>query len=953
MRTSSRALLPALLVALVLPAVGPAPAEGQFWRREARQAIPQDPGVLVGTLENGLTYYIRGNAEPPNRAELRLVVNAGSVLEDEDQRGLAHLVEHMAFNGTRNFAKQELVDYLESVGMRFGPDVNAYTSFDETVYMLTLPTDRPGVLETGIQILEDWAHGVEFEPEEVEKERKVVIEEWRLGQGAGSRMRDRQFPVLARGSRYAERMPIGTYESLTRFDHEAARRFYRDWYRPDLMAVVAVGDFDVAWMESLIRDHFSRIEAPGRPRHRREFTIPQHRETLVSVVTDAEATGSSISLYLKRQPRQWTTARSYRDWIVESLASSMLTNRLSEFTQRPDSPFLDVSSFHGRFIRPLAAYVLNVRVPDRAVEPGLDALISEAERASRHGFTESELRREQREMLRIMEQRWVERAKTTSSSFAADYVSHFLYGGMLVDIDTENELYQRFIPEIRLREVNTQAREWMRDRNRVVLVTAPERPGIAVPSEDRLRERLLAVSRRPLRAYVDDVSDAPLVANPPTPAPIVSEERLEELGITRWELANGVKVVLKPTDFREDEVLLAAYSPGGSSLVPDSSFLHALTAPAVVQAGGLGDLSAIDLRKRLAGRVAGVGADIGDMHEGLSGAASPTDLDLLFQLVYLKFTAPRVDTSAFLAYQEQARASLENRSANPETVFSDSLRVILTQNHPRARPPSSAMFDDLDMHRSFEIYRDRFADASDFTFYLVGNFQVDSIRPLVQRYLGGLPSTGREEAGRDLGIGPPAGVVERVVRRGVEPKAMTQIVFTGPFEFSRDNLFLLSAFSDVLRLRLREVLREDLGGTYGVDVRASGLPGPRPRYQISIGFGADPERLEDLVAVVFAELDRLEREGPRGGDLAKVREMQLRSRELEVRRNHFWVSQLLAHDRYGWDPREILRYEDWIDSLRGEQIREVAERYLDRGNYVRVSLYPEEAAVATPEPEQR
>ncbi|HUE96938.1 MAG TPA: insulinase family protein [Longimicrobiaceae bacterium] len=906
----------------------------------------EDPAVRAGVLANGFTYYIRANAEPPNRAELRLVVNAGSVLEDDDQRGLAHMVEHMAFNGTRNFASDEIVHYLESVGMRFGPDVNAYTSFDETVYMLTLPTDSVGVLETGMAILEDWAWGIAFDSVQVERERQVVMEEWRLGRGAGSRVQQTQFPTLAARSRYAERLPIGTPESLRTFTHDALKRFYADWYRPDLMAVVAVGDFDVEEMEALIRVHFGRIPEAESPRRRREFPIPGHRETLLSVATDPELTSTVVSVYLKRRPEPWRTRREYRRWIVGSLASAMLVNRINEYTQRPDSPILDVSSFQGRFVRTLSTLALSARIPNARTVAGLGTLLTELERAAQHGFTATELEREQREMMRIMEQRFAEREKTTSASFAADYVSHHLYGGTVLDSDTEYQLYRELIADVRLAETNRHVRDWTGAADRVILVSMPEDRATRPPSDQELMRAVQSVARTRVRPYTDLVSEAPLVRTPPVPGAVVAEREIPGIGVQVWELGNGATIYLKPTDFREDEVLFAARSPGGTSLVPDEDYIPALTAAAVVQSGGLGELSANDLRKRLAGTLAGVGADIGETHEGMSGAASPRDLETLFQLVYLKFTAPRPDSVAFLAYQSQARSSLANRSASPDIAFQDSIRVALTQNHPRARPPSAAMFDQLDMERSFEIFAERFADASDFTFYLVGTFTPEEVRPHIERYLASLPALGRTETPRDVRIRPPTGVVRKLVRRGLEPRAATQLVFTGPFEFERENIIALQALADVLRIRLRETLREGLGGTYGVSVRGAGSRDPVPQYQFAIGFGTDPARLVEMEAALFAEIEALKTRGPTDEEVAKVRETQFRARETDIRQNHFWLTQLLSYNQYGWNLAQIPATATRAATITRESVQAAAQQYLDTGNYVQVSLLPEiEAAI--------
>lgn len=901
-----------------------------------------DTGVRFGELENGLSYYIRANDEPADRAELRLVVNAGSVLEDDDQRGLAHVVEHMAFNGTRSFEGTEIVNFLESVGMRFGPDINAYTSFDETVYMLTLPTDSLEVLDTGVQILEEWATSIAFDSLQVEQERRVVYEEWRLGQGAGSRIQNEQFPTLTARSRYADRLPIGTPESLNTFDQEALKRFYRQWYRPDLMAVVAVGDFDADHIEALIRERFGAIPPREDPRPRREYDIPSHRETLLSIATDPELTSSTVSIYLKRPPRPWLDERAYRNWIVESLAASMLVNRLNEYTQQVDSPFLDVSSFQGRFVRTLSTFVLNARIPEARVGMGLRQVLYEIQRAARFGFTESELDREKREMMRVMEQRYAERDRTTSSSFAADYVSHFLYGGTVLDTETEFRLYEKLIPSIRVREANRRVQDWTRPQDRVILVSTPEGDEYERPSDERLQQIVEAAPRLDVRPYTDSISEAPLIRDIPVPGRIADEYVYDNVGITRWRLSNGATVYLKPNDYREEEVLFAARSPGGSSLVPDDDFIAALTATAVVQAGGVGELSPNDLRKRLAGRLVGVGADISQDYEGLSGASSPRDLETLFQLAYLKFTAPRPDTTAFLAYQAQARSSLANRSASPQIAFRDTLQVALTQGHPRARPPSVEMFDQLDMTRSFEIFRERFANAGDFDFYLVGNFDPEEVRPMVERYIASLPASDERESPRDLGIRPPEGVVRKIVRRGLEPRAATQIVFSGEMEFTRENVRSIQTLADVLRIRLRETLREDLGGTYGVSVSSSVSREPEGRYQVAIGFGSDPDRLDELTRALFADIEALKNQGPTTEDVAKVHEMQYRSRETEIPRNGFWLTQMLAYNRYGWDLATIpVNAEREIETPE-MPAGQAAEFFLDTDRYVHVVLVPED-----------
>ncbi len=910
-------------------------------RFQLSDTLPVDPNVTLGRLDNGLRYFIRVNSRPEQRAELRLVVNAGSVLEDDDQLGLAHFVEHMAFNGTEHFPKQALVDYLEGVGMRFGPDLNAYTSFDETVYMLTVPTDSAVILRQAFQILEDWAHLQAFDPAEIELERGVVLEEWRLGRGAEARMRDQQFPVLFQGSRYAERLPIGEPEVLGAFEHEALARFYRDWYRPDLMAVVAVGDFDPVTIESLIHQHFASVPMASRPRARPLADVPDHRETLFAIATDAEASGTQVAVYFKQPVRTQGTVADYRQGLVEALYNGMLNTRLFELSQRPDAPFLGAFSGQGRVVRSKEVYVLGALVREDGVTDGLTALLTEAERVAQHGFTASELARTKEELLRGMEQAYAEREKTNSAAYAAEYTRAFLEHEPFPGIAYEFELTRQLLPTVELHEVDRLARQWITDGNRVVLVSAPEKEGLHVPDEAELRAVFTEVMVAEITPYVDAVADAPLVPEMPRASPVVHEETVEQVGVTVWELANGVRVILKPTDFKDDQIYLDSWSPGGTSLVADQDHVAAMTASAVVQRGGLGAFSLVELEKVLAGKAVSVSPYISSLYEGLSGSVSPQDVESLFQLVYLYFTAPRKDPDAFLAYRQQIAARLENRSADPEAAFRDTIQVTLAQYHPRRRPPTVELYGEMDLEKSFGFYQDRFADASDFSFVLVGSFEPDSLRPLVETYLGGLPSIGRVESWRDVGISPPTGVVRKAVRRGVEPRSQTVIMFTGEWQYGRREHYAMRALADVMEIRLRERLREALGGTYSVSVGSSGTRRPTEEYSIRISFGSAPERVDELVGVVFQQIDSLKTVGPTEVEVGKVQEMQRRERETALKQNGFWSRVLLTYDQYGTDYHEILTYEELVDALEAGTVRDAARRYLRSDNYLLVTLYPE------------
>jgi zinc protease len=900
--------------------------------------LPVDPAVTIGTLGNGIRYYIRANHRPANRAELRLVVNAGSTLEDNDQRGLAHFVEHMAFNGTRHFAKQELVSYIESIGMRFGADLNAYTSFDETVYQLQVPTDSATILTRAFQILADWAHEVSFDTTEIRKERGVVLEEWRLGRGAGQRMLDQHLPVLFRGSRYAERLPIGTPECIRTCPPAALRRFYSTWYRPDLMAVVAVGDFDPERIAALIREHFDPIPRASTASARQDPTIPPRSDPAVSIAADPEATTTSATVYLIGPRRPGGTVASWRADLLESLASGMLNERLWELTQKPNPPFINAGAGQSSFVRTADAFSFGALVADSGVRRGLEAILIELVRAGRHGFTEAELDRARTNLLRALEQAHAERDKSESGGFTDEYVDNFLTGDPIPGIAYEYALAQRLLPGVSLAELNTLARGWLAVGAPVILVNTPEKNRAAIPTPDALLGLFAEVRQRDIAAYVETVSDGDLVAAPPTPGRIVAERRDSALGTHEWTLSNGARVVLKRTDFKADELLFQATGPGGLSLAPDSLLTSARFAAQVVNLSGLGQFSAVDLQKKLAGKAVNLSPYIGSFEQGLSGQSSPRDAETMFQMAYLYFTAPRIDPDAVTAFLGNLRSALANRSASPDAAFQDTLSVTLSQHHRWSKPITATIVDEVKPAAALEFYRQRFGSVAGFTFGIVGTFDPDSIRPLVEKYLASIPS-GTASTSRDPGIRPPTTVVQRTVRKGIEPKSQTALVFTGPARVSLGERWILNAMGEVFQIRLRDELREELGGTYSVGVSPSLVRQPREQYSVSIRFGSDPKLADSLVRVIFAEIDSLQAQGPKPADLAKVKESFARSRETALKENGWWLGQLMQAAREG-DPAAP-PIEPFLATITVESVREAAKRYLDRSRFVRVTLLPQ------------
>ena len=575
----------------------------------------------------------------------------------------------MAFNGTENFEKQEMVDFLEGIGMRFGPDLNAYTSFGETVYMLQVPLDDPEIVDKAFVILNDWASGIVFDPEEIDKERGVVLEEWRLGRGAQQRILDKEIPVLFHQSRYAERLPIGKTNIVATAKQEAFTRYYQNWYRPDLMAVIAVGDFESEVMEDLIRKHFSGLVNPPNAPEREEFPVPDHEETLFSIQTDPELPYALIQIVYKHPPAQGATRGDYRRSLVESLYTAMMNARLSERLQSANPPYLAATVGKLQLARSKDLFLQGAAVKEGAYEEGLTALLLEAERVKRDGFTATELARTKTATLRSYERAYNERDKSQSAGYAAELIRHFLVDEPIPGIEVELELVREFLEGVTLDEVNVAAKNWITDANRVILYSAPEKEGVPVPSKGDILSILTSASGEEFEAYDDGSTEAPLVGARPRAGKVVRERRFPESGVLEWTLSNDVVVWLKPTDFKNDQILMRAFSPGGHSLVDDARFVPAATAATVVGQGGLGEFDLVQLNKKLAGKIASVGASIGGLFEEASGSASPDDIETFFELIHLRFTAPRKDPEVFAGLVARNRDFVRNREKNPAVVF--------------------------------------------------------------------------------------------------------------------------------------------------------------------------------------------------------------------------------------------------------------------------------------------
>ena len=909
----------------------------------AQQVLPLDPSVRSGKLPNGLTYYIRRNTEPKDRVVFYLVNKVGSVLESEDQRGLAHFMEHMSFNGTTHFPKNDLIDYLQKSGVRFGADINAYTSFDETVYELPIPSDKPDVLKNGIQIIHDWAQSATLDPVEIDKERGVVLEEKRLGKGAGERMRRVYWPVILNDSRYAVRIPIGLDTVLNNFKPETIRRFYHDWYRPDLQAVIVVGDIDVDQMERTIKARFADLKNPPNERERTKYTVPLTEKNQFVAVTDKEMTSTEVEVLIKHKMAPLKTDVDYRRSIMQDLFNQMLGERYAELGRQSNPPFVQGEAGIEGFMGGLDAYDASVAVRPGEIERGFKALWRETERMKRFGFTQSELDRAKAAYMSNMEAALKEKDKTNSEAYVKEYQEHFLKGVATPGIDMEYALTKKDLPGITLDEVDALAGIYIRNTNRDILVLAPDKDKAQLPDEQTVTGWMHAVEAEDLKPYKDEVSTLPFLASEPVSGKVTGSSQDKDLNVTTLTLSNGVKVILKPTDFKNDEILFNAFAPGGTSMYSDADYQSAVNAANIIMAGGAGNYSLSQLQKYLSDKQIGVKPYISDRTQGVSGSATPKDLESALQLVYAYFTEPREDTAIFKSIIERSKAGLLNRGNDPGSVFSDTVSAILGNYSVRRTGPSLEKLAQIDPDKAYRIYKGCFSDASGFTFTFVGNFDPQTIQPLLEKYLGSLPATHAEDQARDLGIHIPPGVIAKTVYKGTEPKSTVVLVFSGQFDYNMDSKIALDALKETLEIRLLQRLREDESGVYSPSARVNSSKFPESRYAFVISFGCAPQNADKLVASALDEINKLRTDGPLQENVDKWRAEDKTTWETQLKTNSWWLGYLDGQLENGDDLNQLAGYRAAVDKVTPAGLKEAAGEYLSGKNYIRLELMPETA----------
>ena len=909
--------------------------------------LPVDKNVRIGQLDNGLTYYIRHNKLPENRAEFYIAQKVCSILEEPQQRGLAHFLEHMAFNGTKNFPGDDkglgVIPWCETVGIKFGTNLNAYTSIDETVYNISnAPIDRTGVLDSCLLILHDWSNYILLKDDEIDKERGVIREEWRSRNSGMLRVYTDLLPTIYQGDKYADCMPIGSIDVINNFPYKDIRDYYHKWYRPDLQGIVIVGDIDVDTVEAKLKAVFADVQKPVNPAERTYYPVTDNKEPIVAIGTDKEVDDPSIEIYFKQDatPDSEKNNVGYlASQYMTSMISSMLNARLSELVQSANPPFTRASSYYSDFFvaKTKEAFALSASSKADGIETALKTLLQETERARRFGFTESEYARARANYLQSLESAYNEREKTKHGSYVREYVQNFLNGEPIPGIEAEYAMMNQLAPNIPLQAMNMVMQQLVPDSNQVVIIAGPAKEGLKYPTKEEVINLLKGMKDLDLQAYVDKVSDEPLMKEAPKGGKIISEKEGDIYGSTKLVLSNGVTVYVKKTDFKADEIRMKGTSLGGKSIFPDKDALNFAVMDNVIAVGGLGNFSQVDLTKVLAGKKVSVNAGLGATTENVFGTCSPKDFETMMQLTYLTFTAPRKDAEAFESFKNRMKAQLESAQANPLSSINDSLQKAMYNNHPRVVMMKPEMVDQIDYDRILEMYNDRFKDASDFTFYCVGNIDLETAKPLIAEYLGALPAINRKETFKDTKMSIRKGVYKNEYAKEQQtPTATIVFLYSGKAPYTLKNDILLSFATQVLDMVYTEEVREKEGGTYGVNCFGDLQKYPKEQLLLQIVFQTDPAKKDKLAGIVVDELKKLAAEGPSDVHLQKVKEYMLKKYADNQKENGYWMNNLNDYFYYGMDMTE--GYTDIVNSITAKDIQKFVSDLLKQGNEIEVTM---------------
>ncbi len=908
---------------------------------------PLDPDVRYGKLENGLTYFIRHNKLPENRADFYIAQKVGSMQEEDTQAGLAHFLEHMAFNGTKHFPNKEMLNYLEENGVKFGENVNAYTSFDETVYYLSnVPVVREGVIDSALLILHDWSSEIALEGDEIESERGVIREEWRTRGGAQSRLWEKMLPVMYKDSKYANRLPIGSIDVINNFKHNEIRDYYDKWYRPDLQGIIIVGDIDPDKAEEKVKALFSTIEMPEDAAKREYFPVPDNEETIVSIATDVEATRTNLMVFYKHDPIPDEIKLSQAGFVInyiKNVASSMISDRFQEITQKPNAPFLGAYAYDGDYFvaKTKDAWTVAGASAEDKVKEALAAMIRETERMKKFGFTESEYERARENILKSYENAYNNRDKQQNSVYSQEYVSSFTNNEPFPGIEYEYNMIKMVAPNIPVEAINQTVAQLIQDKNMVISISGTEKEGLVYPTEQEILEVVDQVKAENIEPYVEEVSDEPLITTPPEAGEIMNSEKNEELDATVWTLSNGMKVVLKNTDFKDDQILMTASSVGGFSQYAEQDPINSKMMGNIMTLGGVGNFSVTNLRKVLAGKTASALPTVGLTTQGFSGSSSVKDFETMLQLVYLYFTSPRSDQDAFDSFIERMESQLKNVEAEPMVAFSDSATHALYGDNPII---SRIKLDDLkkiDYAQIMKMYKQTFFNPGSFVFTFVGNIDEEAIKPAVLTYLASLKGEATQgeflRVPMDVSTGKTNNIFEKEMQN---PKASVFNVFTGKMDRTLKNTLLMSMLDQILDIVYTEKIREDEGGTYGVSSRGSIARYPENQTILQIVYDTDPEKMEHLNTIVHKELRDIAANGPRETDFKKVKEFMNKKYSESIKENAYWLGVLNTY--YFYDENNHSDYPETLKEITANDVKKFANELLSQENEIVVGMMPKE-----------
>lgn len=909
--------------------------------------LPVDPNVRTGKLENGLTYYVRHNKLPENRADFYIAQKVGSMQEEDNQAGLAHFLEHMAFNGTENFPGKSMLNYLQDNGIRFGANINAYTSFDETVYYMTdIPTSNKNLMDSALLVLHDWANAISLEEEEIENERGVIREEWRTRGGAQQRLWEQLLPKMYPESKYANRMPIGSIDVINNFKPEEIRAYYEKWYRPDLQGIIVVGDFDVDVMEQRIKDLFSPIELNEERAERTYYPVFDNSEPLVAIATDTEATSTRVMLFYKHDPMPdelKNTQAGFLTQYIMNAASSMMNQRFSEILQKPDAPFTSAYAYDGDYFvaKTKDAWTVVAGSAEDKIKDALAAMIRETQRAVQHGFTATEYDIARINILKAYEDTYNNRDKQRNSTYSEEYVRAFTDNEPIPGIEFEYQFLQAVAPNIPVEAINQTIQQLISNENIVIAITGPEKDGLEYPTENDLLTVVNNLKDETIEPYATEVIDEPLISTPPTPGEIVKTEKDEIIDATVWTLENGMIVILKNTDFKDDEIIMTATSSGGYSHFAIEDPINSRMMSSIITLGGLGNFSATDLPKVLAGKTASARPTVGLTTQGFSGSSSIKDFEDMLQLVYLYFTSPRRDNDSFQSYLQRMETQLRNQEAEPMTAFSDSINYAIYGDNPLTKRIKANDLEKINYGRIMEMYQSLYSNPGNFVFTFVGNIDEEKIRPIVEQYLASLPGTSEKQDFVSVPLEFKSGIENNVFQRKMQnPKSSVFNAISGTFERDLKNQVLMDMFTQILDIVYTEKVREEEGGTYGVYSGGSISRYPKGQTILQIMFDTDPEleRMTHLNQIVINELNNIATEGPRAGDFSKVKEHMNKSYTENLKENRYWLNVLDTKYFYGEDNHS--QYIDIVNNITSNDIQDFASKLLDQDNIKTIVMMP-------------